>query len=339
MQVDGGDSLPAAPAPKDMLAMLKSMLLIRRLEEQLGADSKAGKLPGNVHLYIGQEAIAVGVCAHLGERDFVTSTHRGHGHFLAKGGDPRRLVAEVYGKSGGICGGLGGSMHVADLSKGIIGANAIVGGGIGLAAGAALAAQLAAGNGVAVAFFGDGAAGEGILSEVFNIASLWKLPLVLVCEHNAYSGLSATASVTAGAISERAQPYGLFVQTVDGNDVLEVWTATHAAVQRARRNEGPSFIEAVSYRLRGHVESEAGFLQKRYRTDEEIASWAKRDPIDAFVGRLLEAGILTEKARDAIEASVRAEVADAVEFAQSSELPDMSIVNLAYMRVETEETR
>jgi pyruvate dehydrogenase E1 component alpha subunit len=321
--------LDREPESDVMLAMFERMLLIRRTEEQLGADSKGGKLPGNVHLYAGQEAIAVGVCAHLTDGDFITSTHRGHGHFLAKGGTPRQLISEIHGKADGACGGCGGSMHVADLSKGMLGANAIVGGGIGLAGGAALAAQLKGGGQVAIAFFGDGAASEGVLSEVMNIAALWKLPLILVCETNAYCGISATGDVTAGNIADRAKPFGIPSVAIDGNDLLAVWSAARAAITAARRGEGPSFIEAKSYRLRGHIEIEAGFLQRKYRTDEEIAGWAARDPIVAF-GRLLEDRQVLSRAQvAAIERRVREQVADAEAFAEAGELPNMSIVDAA----------
>jgi pyruvate dehydrogenase E1 component alpha subunit len=182
---------------------------------------------------------------------------------------------------------------------------------------------------VAVGFFGDGAASEGVLSEVLNIASLWKLPLVLICEHNMYSGISTTASVTAGSIADRARPFGVPAATIDGNDVLAVWRAAKTAVERARLGEGPSFIEAGSYRLRGHIESEAGFLQHKYRTDEEVALWGTRDPIPVFAEILRKRGVLNEAGLSAIEAAVRAQVAEAVAFAVASDVPDMSAVRSA----------
>jgi TPP-dependent pyruvate/acetoin dehydrogenase alpha subunit len=323
------DRLVNEPSPAQLLAMLNVMVTIRRTEEQLGMDSKAGKLPGNVHLYIGQEAVAAGVCAHLGDDDFITSTHRGHGHFLAKGGKPRELIAEVHGKRTGACHGLAGSMHVADLSKGMLGANGIVGGGMAIAAGAALSAQLQGRGQVAVVFFGDGAASEGVLSEVFNIAALWKLPLVFVCENNLYSEFSPSATVTAGSLVDRPRPYGIPTTSIDGNDVVAVWAAAGEAVSRARQGLGPSFIEARTYRLRGHLEAEAGFIQTKYRTDEEVASWAKRDPISAVAALLLAQGYLAEDGLAQIDSAVMLEVAEAVRFAEASEVPDMSYVEAA----------
>src|SRR6476646_4822325 len=203
---------------EEQLKLFGKMLLIRKVEEALGAASHAGELPGPVHLYIGQEAVAVGVCAHLSDEDWIASTHRGHGHFLAKSRETRKLVAEVYGRATGVCGGKGGSMHVADISKGILGANGIVGGGIGLATGAALTAKTQGKRRVSVAFFGDGAANQGVLMEALNVAALWKLPLILVCENNGFSEFSPTGTVTAGTIARRADPFGVPGVTVDGND-------------------------------------------------------------------------------------------------------------------------
>jgi TPP-dependent pyruvate/acetoin dehydrogenase alpha subunit len=309
------------PTPPEMIAILRTMLIIRGTEEQLGKDARAGKLPGNVHPYIGQEAIAAGVCAHLTERDYITSTHRGHGHFLAKGGTAKQLIAEIYGKQSGACHGFGGSMHVADLKKGILGANGIVGGGIGIAAGAALDASLSAEGRVAVSFFGDGAASQGVLSEVLNIAALWQLPLILVCEHNAYAEFMPTSTVTAGEIADRAKPYGIPTTTVDGNDTLAVWQAARVAVTRARGGRGASFIEAKSYRIRGHVEAEAGFLGSKYRLDDEITEWMSRDPIPSFVNFLRQRDILTDAVYIDLETEVEHVVAEAVQFAEEGDWP------------------
>ncbi len=317
------------PAPELLLQMLERMLLIRRTEEQLGADSKAGKLPGNVHLCVGQEAISVGVCAHLTAADHIGGTHRGHGHFLAKGGTPRQLIAEVYGKRTGACGGLGGSMHVADLTKGMLGANGIVGGGIPLAAGAALAAQADGQKRVSVAFFGDGAASQGVLSEVLNLAALWRLPLLLVCEHNCYSEFSPSDTVTAGRIVDRAAPFNVPSEVIDGNDVVAVWQSAGRLIDRARRGDGPALIEARTYRLHGHLEAEAGFLQGKYRSDDEISLWRARDPITRLATMLSESGSLAEGGLAAIDAAVMEVVADAVRFADESPLPDLSQVSEA----------
>lgn len=309
------------------IALLERMLLIRRVEERLGEAFKAGDLPGGVHLYIGEEAIAVGVCAHLADSDWIASTHRGHGHFLAKGGDPNAMVAEIYGRKTGICRGMGGSMHVADVSKGILGANGIVGGGISITTGAALAAQLDGKGGVAVCFFGDGAAAQGVLMEAINLSALWKLPLVFVCENNGYSEYTPAHAVTAGVIADRAKPYGVPSVVIDGNDVTEVWTAADAAIRRARRGDGPSLIEARTYRMRGHIEAEAAFLQGgTYRTQEEIEQWKSRDPIDRFAGRLEADGFIGADFREQLERRVGAKVRAAFEFAAQSEWPDPSQV-------------
>jgi len=235
---------------EELLELYRRMLLIRRMEERLGEVVKTGELRGPVPLYIGQEAVAVGVCSHLGDRDWITSTHRGHGHFLAKGGDPHAMIAEILGRDTGICHGKGGSMHVADFGRGILGANGIVGGGIGLALGAALAAQLDGEGRVSVAFFGDGGANQGVIMESLNIAAIWKLPLLLVCENNGFSEFSPTASVTAGDIAARAAPFGVPGVTVDGNAVLEVRRHPRqglggaAAEQRRLLEEGHDLIDA-----------------------------------------------------------------------------------------------
>ena len=309
------------------IAMLERMLLIRRVEERLGEEFKAGNLPGGVHLYIGEEGIAAGVCAHLTDADWIASTHRGHGHFLAKGGDPNAMVAEIYGRKTGICRGMGGSMHVADVSKGILGANGIVGAGISLTAGAALAAQLDGKGAVAVCFFGDGAAGQGVLMEALNIGALWHLPLVLVCENNGYSEYTRAEIVTAGTIADRAKPYGVPGVVIDGNDVIEVWTAAGAAIRRARRGEGPTLIEARTYRTRGHIEAETAFLQGgSYRSQEEIEQWKERDPIDLYSRRLQADGVIDARVLEQMDRRVRAAVQAAFDFAEQSELPDVSQV-------------
>jgi len=309
-------------ASEELLGLYRSMLLIRRMEERLGEVVKTGELPGPVHLCIGQEAVAVGVCACLGDRDWIASTHRGHGHFLAKGGDPRAMIAEILGRETGICHGKGGSMHVADFSRGILGANGIVGGGIGLALGAALAAQLDGEGRVSVAFFGDGGANQGVIMEALNIAAIWRLPLLLVCENNGFSEFSPTASVTAGEIAARAEPFGVPGVTVDGNDVVEVRRVAAEAVERARRGAGPTLIEARTYRWRGHVETEASFLSARYREDEEIARWRERDPIARLHAALLAGG--AGQALDEIAAQVETVTGQAFDAAAADPLPPES---------------
>lgn len=297
---------PTGPRP-DLPALYRRMLLIRRMEERLGDVVQSGELPGPVHLYIGQEAVAVGVCAHLTDADWIASNHRGHGHFLAKGGTPHAMVAEIFGRDTGICHGKGGSMHVADFGRGILGANGIVGGGIGLAAGAALAAQLDRKGAVSVVFFGDGGANQGVVSEVLNIAAIWKLPLLLVCENNGFSEFSPTSTVTAGEIAARAQPFGVPGVTVDGNDVISVWRASAEAVTRARAGRGPTLLEARTYRWRGHVETEKSFLSEAYREEGEIAEWRARDPIVRLEMQLVEGGT-TRGDIDAIRQDIEGEV-------------------------------
>jgi pyruvate dehydrogenase E1 component alpha subunit len=292
------------PEVEAALEMHRGMVLIRGMEERLAEVQRSGDLPGPVHLYVGQEAVAVGVCAHLAREDWIASTHRGHGHFLAKGGDPTSMVAEVFGRATGICGGKGGSMHVADLGRGILGANGIVGGGIGLAVGAALAAQLDGKGRVAVAFFGDGGANQGVIMEALNLGAIWKLPLVLVCENNGFSEFSPTATVTAGSIAERAVPFGVPGVVADGNDVVAVWQAAGAAIARAREGEGPTLLEARTYRTRGHVETEVTFLATPYREEAEVEQWRAKDPIAAHRA-WLEARQVPASRIEAVEREVR----------------------------------
>ena len=309
-------SLGASPSPEELRALYERMLLIRRVEERLRDESAAGALPGAVHLYIGEEAVAAGVCAHLEDRDYVTSTHRGHGHFLAKGGDVKAMMAEIWAKQEGICRGMGGSMHVADLSKGILGANGIVGAGLAIATGAAFGAKLDGDGKVAVCFFGDGAANQGVLMENLNVSTLWGLPLVFVCENNTFSEFTPSREVTAGRIADRARAFSMPTVEVDGNDAVAVWQAAGEAVERARAGGGPSFVEAHTYRIQGHFEAESFVLSGgRYRDEEEIASWAAKDPITRLAARLVAAGIADEKAVAAVDVRVLDQVEDAVRFA------------------------
>src|SRR6201992_3147622 len=242
------------PSAAEALRLYESMVLIRRVEERLRDDSAAGKLPGAVHLYIGEEAVAAGVCAHLEDRDYATSTHRGHGHFLAKGGDVRPMMAEIWAKREGICQGMGGSMHVADLAKGILGANGIVGAGLSIAAGAAFGAKLDGDGKVSVCFFGDGASNQGVLMETLNVSALWRLPLVFVCENNGFSEFTPAAEVTAGRIADRGRAFSVPAAEVDGNDVAAVWQAAGEAVARAPGGGGPAVIEARTYSIPGPFE-------------------------------------------------------------------------------------
>jgi len=313
----------AGPSAVEALRLYESMVLIRRVEERLRDDSAAGKLPGAVHLYIGEEAVAAGVCAHLGDRDYATSTHRGHGHFLAKGGDVRAMMAEIWAKREGICRGMGGSMHVADISKGILGANGIVGAGLSIATGAAFGAKLDGNGKVAVCFFGDGASNQGVLMETLNLSTLWQLPLVFVCENNGFSEFTPSDQVTAGRIADRARAFAMPAAEVDGNDVTDVWRTAGEAVRRAREGGGPSFIEARTYRIQGHFEAESFVLGTgRYRGEEEIETWRQRDPIARLRSGLVSAGTVGAADLDKIEAGVLDRVNGAVAFAEAGQPAD-----------------
>jgi pyruvate dehydrogenase E1 component alpha subunit len=303
------------------------MLLIRRMEEKLAADAAAGVLPGAVHLYIGQEAVAAGVCMQLTDRDWITSTHRGHGHYLGKGGDPKGMMAEIWGKRTGICKGMGGSMHVADLGKGILGANGIVGAGLAIATGAAFGAKLAGDGRVAVCFFGDGASSQGTFMETMNVSTLWGLPLIYVCEHNHFSEFTRAEQVTSGSIADRARAFKMPVTVVDGNDVEAMWNATAEAVVLARAGKGPCYIEAETYRIQGHMEFEKELLAGgTYRTQAEIEAWRARDPVTRFGDRLVKSGIATAPELADMDARVARTVAEAVEFSQASEPADPTLV-------------
>jgi TPP-dependent pyruvate/acetoin dehydrogenase alpha subunit len=294
------------------LELYRRMLLIRRAEECLVRLGQEGKFPGGVHLYIGQEAIAVGVCSELTDRDWITSTHRGHGHFLAKGGSLKAMYSEIWGKADGICRGMGGSMHVADLSKGILGANGIVGGGFAIATGAAFGGKLRADGRVAVCFFGDGAANQGTFMETMNVSSAWQLPTIFLCENNGLSEFTISSTVTGGTLVDRARAFMPTV-IVDGNDVLAVKEATAKAVARARAGDGPSYVECTSYRIRGHLEAEDAFLAGgKYRTAEDIAKWQTpdRDPILRF-----ETVLKAEGVAEADLLAVQRQVAEEVEAA------------------------
>jgi acetoin:2,6-dichlorophenolindophenol oxidoreductase subunit alpha len=299
----------------------RRMSLIRAVEERLGPASRNGELPGPVHVSIGQEAVAVGVAACMRPGDWASSTHRGHGHFLALGGDPKLLIAEIYGRATGICGGKGGSMHVADISRGMLGANGIVGAGIGLATGAALTAKRLHPGSIAVAFFGDGGANEGILFESLNLSALWSLPLVFVCENNGWSEFVRTESLTAGQISKRADPFGIPQSQVDGNDIVAVYAEVFQAVERARAGLGPTFLEMLTYRTQGHVESELTFLPSAYRPDAEVEEWKLRDPIVLLAGKLRSIGVESDTLAD-IQREVGLEADAAFQFARESPMPD-----------------
>jgi TPP-dependent pyruvate/acetoin dehydrogenase alpha subunit len=291
------------------------MLTIRRFEERVVELVNANEIAGVTHEYVGQEAVATGVCAALRPDDVITSTHRGHGHLIAKGADVRRMMAELLGRVDGLNHGRGGSMHIADLGLGIYGANGIVAAGAPIGAGAAWAAMVAGSDRVAVSFFGDGGVNQGVLHETMNLAALWGLPLVFVCENNGYAVTLAQSRSTSGSVVERAASYGMVAESVDGMDVEAVGAAAARAVERARDGGGPTFLECVTYRFFGHHTAERT-MKLAYRTDEEIERWRDRDPIRTAAAKL-----------DAdVEARVCGEVEslldDAVSFARGSARPE-----------------
>ncbi len=300
--------------------MLRQMQTIRRFEERASADFLAGDIYGVVHCYIGEEAVAVGVCAALERTDQIISTHRGHGHCIAKGADLKRMMAELYGRETGYCKGKGGSMHIADFDIGMLGANGIVAGGISIITGAGLAAQMDGNGSVAVCFFGDGASNAGPFHESINIAAQWRLPVIYVCENNLWAvNVPVGESVSVPDIAERAKGYGIPGVIVDGNDVVAVYEAARAAVRRARHGDGPTLIECKTYRHRRHTERAD---QPDSRPPQEIAAWLKKDPIDRLVGNLLQHGQLTDEDWAALDADIVAEIEAAVAFAKASPFPN-----------------
>ncbi len=303
------------------LEMLRTMQTIRRFEERASDDFQAGQIYGVVHCYIGQEAVAAGICANLERDDQIISTHRGHGHCIAKGADLKRMTAELHGKRTGYCKGKGGSMHIADFSIGMLGANGIVAGGIPIITGAGLAAQLEGKGRVAVSFFGDGASSAGPFHESVNIAALWKLPMLYVCENNLYGvNTPAAEAVSTKDVAERAAAYGIPGVVVDGNDVLAVYEVAEAAVQRARAGQGPTLIECKTYRWRNHTEIK-GIPDPR--PQEELDEWKHKDPIALLVGSLKEQGVLTEDTWQKMDADIQQAIEDAVAFAQDSPFPEL----------------
>ncbi len=303
---------------QDPLDLYRRMLLIRECEAQLNDLFAKNLFPGYIHSYLGQEACAVGVCDALEDTDYVVSNHRGRGHYLAKGMDLKAMMAEMLGKSTGVCGGRGGEMHAADPAIGVLGGNGIVGGGMPIAAGAALSAQMDGKGAVAVAFFGEGASNNGSFGETMNVAAAWKLPLILVCENNLYAEMTPyEATVGQPDVALRAAGYGMPGEVVDGNDVVAVRDAAGRAVARARAGEGPTLLELKTYRWGGHFEGDP----RKYRTREEEAEWKARCPVAQFRKVLLaERGIAGDRLV-ALETEVAGEVADAITFALDSPLP------------------
>lgn len=291
---------------------------IRLFEEKIDELIKQGKLHGTTHLCIGQEACAVGSCAVLRKDDKITSTHRGHGHSIAKGADMKRMMAELFGKATGYCKGKGGSMHIADVENGNLGSNGVVAGGIPIAVGSALTAKMKKFDYVTLSFFGDGATNEGSFHEALNLAAIWNLPVVFICENNQY-GMSSPVQemVNIELLSDRAKAYGFPGVTIDGNDMIEVINTVYEAVERARDGKGPTFIEMITYRFNGHSKSD----KLIYRTREEEKIWYKKEPINRFKQILLEANILTESEAEKIKEMSLLEVEEALRFAENSPSP------------------
>jgi acetoin:2,6-dichlorophenolindophenol oxidoreductase subunit alpha len=306
-----------------LLDLHRRMVRIRIFEETAGKLMEDGKIPGALHLYVGQEAVAAGVMAHLSDEDWITSTHRGHGHLIAKGGEFDRMFAELYGKATGYCKGKGGSMHICNMELGMLGANGIVGGGPPIAVGAAFSNKFRKTKNVACTFFGDGASNEGAFHEAANMAGLFKLPVIFVCENNGFGEYTPQAKHQAIVdVADRAAGYGMPGVVVDGMDVMAVHEAAGEAIERARRGEGPTLLECKTYRFYDHVGVRGMGLS--YRTDEEVAKWKKRDPIKLLESLLAKQKILSAKAAKAVHDEVTQEVKDAVAFAEQSPFPDPS---------------
>ncbi len=299
--------------------MYRKMLEIRLFEEKVFDLYGQNLVPGTIHLYAGEEAVAVGVCSNLNVDDYITSTHRGHGHCIAKGADLRRTMAEILGKKTGYCKGKGGSMHIADFAVGMLGATAVVGAGLPIAVGAGLSAKLRKTSQVVACFFGEGASNQGTFHESINMASVWALPVVFVCENNLYAmGTRQSRTMSVQNVADRAAAYGIPGVIVDGNDVLVVYEAARTAVERARAGKGPTLIECKTYRHKGHSRVDSG----KYRPKEEVEEWLGKDPIKRFRQAMLGNGILTQTELEHVEQEVADEVADAVKFALDSPYPE-----------------
>ena len=301
-----------------LVEMYRKMVEIRNFEEKVFELYGRNLVPGTIHLYAGEEAVAVGVCSNLRKDDYITSTHRGHGHCIAKGAQLKKVMAEILGKKTGYCKGKGGSMHIADFSVGMLGATAVVGAGIPIAVGAGLSVKLRRTDQVVACFFGDGASNQGTFHEGINMASIWKLPVIFVCENNLYAmGTRQSRVMAVENIADRAIAYGIPGAATDGNDVLAVYETARKAVERARKGEGPTLIECKTYRHKGHSRIDPA----RYRPKEEVEEWLRRDPIKRLKGRLLQTNVLTEAETELFEKEALARVEEAVKFAVESPYP------------------
>jgi len=306
-------------AKQEKLDLYKKMLTVRAFEEKAGELFAENLIPGFIHLSIGEEASSVGTCSVLRDDDYVASTHRGHGHLIAKGADPKKMFAELFGKKTGYCKGKGGSMHIADFSIGILGANGVVGGGFPIIIGAGLSIKLRKTDQVGVVFFGDGAANRGTFHEAANMAAIWKLPVIFVCENNLYASTTpAKYSLGGGSVAGRAAAYGMPGYVVNGNDILEVRKTVGVAVKQAREGNGPSIVENKTYRFRGHFEGDP----QRYRAKKEIEDFRRKgDPIQLFKAALKKERILTEKLDKNFRDEVTTLIEEAVRYAQDQPLP------------------
>ncbi len=307
---------------KDKVEIYKKMLTIRTFEEKARELFEKNLIPGFIHLSIGQEASSVGSCSVLRDDDYIATTHRGHGHLIAKGADLTKMFAELFGKRSGYCKGKGGSMHIADFSRGILGANGVVGGGFPIIVGAGLSIKLRNTSQVGVVFFGDGAANRGTFHEACNMAAIWKLPIVFVCENNLYASTTPVDyALAGGSVAKRACAYGIPGQVVDGSDVLEVRRAVDRAVKRAREGKGPSIVENKTYRFRGHFEGDP----QKYRSEEEVQRFMKEyDPIERFKKRLTNEKVLTRALDRQIRADIKEAIENAVQIALESPDPSPS---------------
>jgi pyruvate dehydrogenase E1 component alpha subunit len=312
---------------EDYLRMYRQMVRIRAFEDQANQLYLAGKMQGLTHMYSGQEAVAVGICEALTDADKITSTHRGHGHCVAKGAEFKAMFCELLGKAEGYCRGKGGSMHIADQGHGNLGANAIVGGSMGIATGAALSAKLRGTDEVTVCFFGDGATAQGLWYEVMNMAALWKLPVIYACENNGYSEYTKTAEIAAGSLTARAESFGIEAHKIDGQDVLAVNELTQKLVARARKGEGPFFIELETYRYHGHHVGDIN--REYYRAKDEEAQWkSTRDPIINFGKWLADQGVASEDELAKIGDEVKADAEAAVAYAEAAAYPPENEVDM-----------
>lgn len=312
---------------QDYLRMYRQMVRIRTFEDNANQLYLSAKMPGLTHMYSGEEAVAVGICEALRKTDKITSTHRGHGHCVAKGAEFKEMFCELLGKEEGYCRGKGGSMHIADQSNGNLGANAIVGGSMGIATGSAFSAKLLGQDDVTVCFFGDGATAQGLMYETMNMAALWNLPVIYACENNGYSEYTKTEEIAAGSITARAEAFGMEAFQVDGQDVLAVNALTEQLVERCRKGEGPFFIELMTYRYHGHHVGDIN--REYYRSKDEEQDWKEnRDPIIRFRSWLVSEGIASEAEIEAMNAEIKDDAAAAVEYALNAKYPDVSEVDM-----------